>query len=81
MESVVTPFIWGLTGNPRQTWSMKTVVQCLLNDLPTAGGLWKFICHGKLAPGSLPVDTPSGTIVFTGVFLLSFLLYSLIHMQ
>ena len=60
---------------------MKTVVQSLSNDLPTAGGLWKFMCYGKLALGSHPTDTPSGTIVFMGVFLLLFYLYSLIHMQ
>ena len=51
---------------------MKTVVQSLSNDLPTAGVLWKFMCYGKLALGSHPEDTPSGTIVFMGVFLLSF---------
>ena len=56
-------------------------VQCLLNDLLTAGGLWKFTCHGKLETGNHPVDTPSGTIVFMGVFLLSFSLYSLIPIQ
>ena len=44
---------------PRQPRSVTTVVPCLSNDMPTAGGSWTRTSRGKLAPGNHPEDTPS----------------------
>ena len=44
---------------PRQPRSVTTVVPCLSNDVPTAGGSWTRTSRGKLAPGNHPEDTPS----------------------
>lgn len=52
---------------PRRPRSLKTAVPCRRNDLPTtAGGPWTWTTRGKLAPGSHPADTPSGTLAFAG---------------
>lgn len=53
---------------PRQPRSATTVVPCLSNDMPTAGGSWTRTSRGKLAPGNHPEDTPSGSTVLTGAF-------------
>lgn len=66
-ESVIAPFLWGSTGtqatpaheNRGSVWMGR-----LADD---RGGLWTW----KLAPGSRPADTPSGTIAFVGAFGLS----------
>ena len=53
---------------PRQPRSVTTMVPCLSNDMPTAGGSWTRTSCGKLAPGNHPADTPSGFTVLTGAF-------------
>ena len=72
-ESVIAPFIWGSTGTQatRAHENRGSVWMGRLAD--DRGGGWGGAARGrgKLAPGSRPADTPSGTIAFAGAFGLS----------
>ena len=72
-ESVIAPFIWGATGTQatRAHENRGSVWMGRLADDRGGGGGWAARGRGKLAPGSRPADTPSGTIAFAGAFGLS----------
>lgn len=72
-ESVIAPFIWGSTGTQatRAHENRGSVWMGRLADDRGGGGGWAARGRGKLAPGSRPEDTPSGTIAFAGAFGLS----------
>ena len=68
LRTLSSPHSSGDRPAPRQPRPVTTVVPCLSNNLPTAGGVWTRTSRGKLAPGNHPADTPSGSTVLSGAF-------------
>ena len=68
LRTLSSPHSSGDRPAPRQPRPVTTVVPCLSNNLPTAGGVRTRTSRGKLAPGNHPADTPSGSTVLSGAF-------------